>query len=510
VGKFLQYLGLQEAAAASHEAVLAGQVETLQERLQESFAQLELARDNAGWDLLGAKYAQEFSREGLTRAAEMGRIFGVANPLIKRGREIRHAYIWGQGCTIDARNSKVNDFVQAYLDDEGNQAAFYGPQATQQFEGTLYDEGNDFIANFTDPLTGRVQVRTIPFEEMVDVISAPGDKATPWYYLRRWVELDTDGTTSVTREAYYPALKYQPATKYRAINGVEVRWDAPVRAVKVNAGKGWKFGIGDSYAAIPWALSHKGFLEDWALLMKALAKIAYTTSSKTAGVAQAKRGQIQAMQNAPAGGTVSLTDDQKLEPVSKSGATLDSESSRPLATMAASALGVPVTILLADPGQTGARATAETLDLPTRLIMQARQELHKEVRRDLISYAIEQAVLAPRGPLRALGRAERDGDRLKVLFNDPADARVDITFPDLDEADVKAIMDAVAIAEGIPDMPKLPLIKLALQLLKIDDIDDLLDEITDADGKLIPTDQTAGDVATKAFRNGQDPADALK
>lgn len=513
MGKFLQMLGLQEAATKSEQAVLEGTVVTLADEMQskmyEAFAQLELARDNAGWAKLTASYTDEFTREGLIRAAEQGRLFGVANPLIKRGREMRHAYVWGQGCTIAAGNDDVNAVVQAYLDDDGNREAFYGSQAKARYEGTLYDEGNYFLANFTNPLDGRVQVRSIPFDEIQDVVTAPGDKDTPWYYLRRWSERAQDSSMYVERVAYYPALKYQPVTKYRLINGVEVRWDAPVRHVKVNAGQGWKFGVGDSYAAIPWALSHKGFLEDWALLMKALAKIAYTTSSKTAGAAQAKRAQLKGVGEAPAGSTLNLTDDQKLEPVSKSGATLDSESSRPLATMAASALGLPVTILLADPGQTGARATAETLDLPTRLVMQGRQELHREVQQDLVGYAIEQAVLAPRGALRHLGKPLRDGDRLRVQWTDPDDNSLDITFPSLEGVDVKVVMDAIVAADGIPNMPKLPLIRLALQVLKVENIDELIEDITDEDGNLVDADTTAGDVAAKAFRRGEDPAAAL-
>lgn len=509
MGMIRQLLGLQEAADKSEAKVHEGVVETLTYRLEESLAQLELSRENAGWMRLSEQYAQEFSREGLTKAAEMGRVFGIANPIIKRGREIRHAYVWGQGVTISARDQDVNEVLQGFIDDEGNREAFYGAQARQQYEGTLFDEGNFFLAHFTNPLTGRVKVRSIPFDEVMDVITAPGDKATPWFYLRQWVEVGTDGQ-NIQMKAYYPALKYQPRMKTIRIDGIPVLWDAPVRHVKVNAGNGWKFGIGDSYAAIPWALSHKGFLEDWALLMKALAKIAFTTSSKSTGAAQAKRAQIQSLGGLQAGSTVSMSDDQKIEAVPKSGATIDSESSRPLATMAASAMGIPVTIVLADPGQTGARATAETLDLPTRLIMQARQELHTEVLRDSIGYAIEQAVIAPQGALRTLGKVVRDEDRLTVEFEDPAASTVEVVWPSLDEVDVKVLIDAIVAADGLPDMPKLPLIKLALQALRIRDVDELIDKITDANGDLIVTDTTAGDVAAGAFRNGQDPAAALK
>ncbi|QFG09546.1 portal protein [Arthrobacter phage TripleJ] len=508
-----QLLGLQEAQQASEYAITEATVETLRyqlEQVTESFAQLQMAREDVGWARILGQYSNEFSREGLKKNAEQGRLFGVANPLIKRGRNVRHAYVWGQGVDISARDDAVNEVIQGFIDDEGNREAFYGAQARQEYEGCLYDEGNFFLAHFTNPLIGRVQVRSIPFDEVTDVITAPGDKTTPRFYLREWTELDEKGTEE-PKKAYYPALKYQPAMRPKKLNEIDVIWDAPVRHVKVNGLSGWKFGIGDSFAAIPWALSHKGFLEDWALLMKALAKIAYTTTSKSAGAAQAKRAQIQSLAGLPAGSVASMTDDQKLEPVSKSGATLDSESSRPLATMAASAVDLPVTILLADPGQTGARATAETLDLPTRLIFQARQQLHREVYRDSIGYAVEQAVIAPRGPLRGIGKVVRDGDRLTVAFNDPADATVEVVFPPLDELPLDMIMSALEKADGMTvKPPPVVFLKLVLQALRVPDIDEIIDQLTDADGNYIDPEATAGEVAAKAFRDGQNPADALK
>lgn len=513
MGKIKQLLGLEESAREMEVAVLEKQVDGLTDTLRESFAQLELARDNAGYMLLGNQYADEFTREGLTKAANTGRLFGVANPLIKRGREMRHAYVWGQGVTIDTEDEKVNSFIQSFMDDEGNRTTFFGSQARQTYEGCLYDEGNFFLVNFTNPLTGRVKIRTIPFDEITDKVTAPGDRQIVHYYLRTWrePELQQDGTSRlVDKKAYYPDLKYQPVTKFKRVNDIEVIWDAPIRHVQVNALHNWKWGIGDSYAAIPWALAHKGFLEDWTLLMKALAKIAYVTSSKNAGPAQGRRAQLKGLGELPAGSSVSMTDDQKLEPLSKSGATLDSESSRPLATMAASALGLPVTILLADPGQTGARAVAETLDLPTRLTMQARQGLHTEVLQDILGYAIEQAVLAPRGELRGLGSPLRDDDRLLVKFKEPDKVSLNITWPSLEEEPIKEAIDAIVAADGMVDMPKLPLIRMALQILKIENIDEIIDEITDSSGKLIPTEVDAGNVATKAFRDGKNPAAALK
>lgn len=506
---FLSWFGVQESGTST---VPTEKFQKVADQLAESLAMLELAREDAGWVRLGEQFKQEFTREGLRRSAEQGRIFGIANPLIKRGRNVRHAYVWGQGVDIGARDETVNEVIQAFVDDEGNREAFYGAQARQEYEGSLYDEGNFFLAHFTDPLIGRVKVRVIPFDEIHDIITDPEDKLSPWFYERRWSETDMQGNIT-PQKAYYPALKYQPVTKFKSVNGTSVQWDTPVRHVKVNSLSGWKFGIGDSYAAIPWALGHKGFLEDWSMYMKAMAKIAYTTtsSSKSSNVSQAKRSEIRNMAEMQAGSTVSMSADQELKAVPKSGATIDSESSKPLATLTAAALDLPVTILLADPGQTGARATAETLDLPTRLIFQARQQLHTEVYKDSIGYAIEQAVIAPRGALRGLGRPVRDGNRLTVQFKDPSTSTVEITFPGLDEIPLDIIMAALEKADGMGvQLPPVVFLKLMLQALKVPDIDEIVQSLTDADGNYLDPTVSAGDRAVKAFRDGEDPAETLK
>lgn len=502
------------AYAATHDELL--RVSAVAERALESLAALELSRENKGWESLTAWAKEEFSRAGLRRMSDQGRVMGIANMLIKRAREVRHAYTWGGGVTISAKDSQVNEVIQAFLDDESNTETYSGAQARQMLEGELFDEGNSFRAHYTNPITGRVQVRYLPFDEIETVVSAPGDKATPRYYLRRWSELDPATGEVVFRTKAYPALKFQPEPKNRLdsvkFNGDEypLDWDTPVRHIKVNAGRNATFGIGDSYAALPWAMLYKGFLEDWAALMKTLAKIAYEVRSGSSAASQQKRAQIQATLNSSAaGGIANLGGDATLEPMAKSGATLDSESARPLGAAVAAAVGLPVTILMADPGQTGARAVASTLDRPTRLTFEARRELHAEADRDTLSYVIECAVLCPQGALQGKGEELRQDDRVTVKFNDVADASVDIVWPSLDDVDIKTMIDSISVAADLPDMPRLPMIKAALAVLGIQNMDEVIDEITDDDGNLVSQDTNAGDVATRAFRNGQDPAEAL-
>lgn len=515
---WLQRIGIiQEAAERGETAVKVGVVETIKhelETLQESFAQLEMSREDTGWQKIGSDAAAEFTRAGLKTSASLARAFAIANPLIKRGLALRSAYVFGQGVGTTAAgdgsngSQNVNELVQAFLDDPEVREVFAGAQAQERNETSLGTDGNVFFSLFTNPLTGRVRPRLIDFDEIADKIAKPGDKTTTWFYLREWTETDLSGR-EVPRKAYYPDISYRPHMRQRSVQragsteAIDVMWDAPVYHVKVNALNSWKFGVGDAYAALPWARGYKEFLEDWTLLMKSLSRIAWQTSRKSVTDSQRKRQAIQSLANVPAGSTVSMSDDQKLEAVPKSGATIDSESAKPLAAMVAAALGVPVTMLLADPGQTGARAVAETLNQPTRLEMQSRQEVWREARRQILGYVIEQAVIAPRGALK--GRLERDEDRLRVILPNPDDITLTITFPDLEEVDLAVLMGALVNADGTGLIPPLVIIEQILRALKIRDVDEILDSLKDEDGNYLPATVPAGQAAADALRAGKVP-----
>ena len=139
--------------------------------------------------------------------------------------------------------------------------------------------------------------------------------------------------------------------------------------------------------------------------------------------------------------------------------------------------------------------------------MMGRQEVHAEFYRASAGYAIEQAVLAPRGPLK--GTVTRDGDRLLAQLNGDEDGTIEVVYPDLEEVDIKTLMDSIVLADGTGKVPPLEILKLILHALRIRDIEEILDDVTDDQGNWIDPATTAGDVAAKAFRNGEDPAAAL-
>lgn len=510
----LEAMGFRQATEAA--AVDDGTVATLEhqvERLRESLA--DLRRESIGWESLTGRDGSMFTRDTLARHADLVRITSIMNPLMKRAKQIRASYVFGQGLQVNARGTEggqdVGQLVQDYLNDEGNRDAVFGAQARQAIEHDLFDDGNEFIAHFVDPLDGRVQVRPFAFDEIKEIVTDPGDKFTPWFYKRVWTEVtptSTFGSLSRERTAYYPALKYQPLTKLKTYGEHPVMWPgtvggAAVYHIKVNpVGRDRLWGIGDGYAALPWSRAYKEFLEDWSLLMKALSRIAGIVKDSKSK-AQGLRAAANQIQQGPAGSLIA-TGTGEVEFPSKSGATLDSESGRPLAAMVAAALGIPVTILLADPGVTGARATAETLDLPTRLEMMGRQEVHAEFYRASCGFAIEQAILAPRGPLK--GTVTRDGDRLIAQLAGDEDGTIEVVFPDLEEIDIKTLMEAIVMADGTNKVPPLEILKLILHALRIRDIEEILDDVTDDNGNWIAPGMTAGQAAADAFNRGEDPA----
>lgn len=495
---------------------------------QETLADLEHRMYEPGWQRLTAYAEQEFSREGLRRISAVCRILALKNPLIKRGLALRQAYVWGGGVEITARDSAVNDVIKTFLDDPGNKRTFSGAQAREQNERALGTDGNAFFALFTSPKSGRVQVRRVPWDEVTDVVTNPEDASEPWFFRREWWYERRDQATGALiderRIAYYPALGYRPRsrpTRMRDVQGggpVDVLWDAPVIHYAVNGLAGWKFGVPDAYAAIDWAQAYKEFLTDWALLVKALARFAYRLTSKGTkqAAAKAKLGAAPSVdpiagERRHAGATASLPPDMSLEAIPKTGATIDSESGRPLAAMVAAALDVPVTMLLGDPGTTGNRATAETLDTPTEQAAELRRALHTDVHQAILAYVILESVRAPEGALKGRIVADEWGQET-VELTDGLDATIDVSWPDLADTPVNTIVAAIVAADSTQRIPPLVTARLLLEALGVQDVDQILDTITDDDGRYLPPDGGgggAGQAAVDAFRRGEDPAALL-
>lgn len=492
------------------------------ELLQESMADLELAAEDRGWLRLGAEADVQFTRPGLQAIARNCRVMAIASPTIKRAVNLRIAYIWGGGVTVAGRDPDVNEVVQNFWTDDSTEASLTGSQAQEELERALATDGNVFIALFTSPLVGRVQPRSTPFEEIQDIISNPEDRDEPWYYLREYetsvIEPGYGGSTTRTRwerrRALHPALGYYPTVRPQAINGVPIQWDAPMIHISVNRLDGAKFGVGDAYASLVWARAYEEFLTNWAKLMKALSRFAWRVTAQRRGPAQAAATRIAQRTVGTDGGgqqgvgeTASMVG-ATLEAIPKSGATIDANSGKPLAGLVAAGMGIPLTMLLADPGITGARATAETLDGPMAREMGLRRMLWTAAFQRILDYVIDQAVRAPRGPLKGTMSRDDFGRQVVTLAGD-IPRTIDIEWPNLDDIDPASLVSAIVDADGTSKVPPLVTMRLLLQAFGVKDIDELLEDATDENGNWVDPDMQAAQAAADAFRRGGDPAAVL-
>lgn len=481
--------------------------------LKESYADLEmLYRDDAGWRRIGEEEGQ-FTLAGRRRIAALADLYTTGNALIKRGVKLRTAYVWGQGVTVTVADdgSEGQDVAAVWTDfweEPSNRREFTAREAQTRYERRLATGGETFWALPTDRVTGKVWIRNVPAGEIVDRVCNPEDEAQVWLYKRVWRAVVVDPATGRSetkdRTTYYPALGFYPAARPERWGGDEIRWDAPMRHVAVNVpDRDWR-GIGDVLAAMPWAKMDKEFLEDLAVYMRALTRLLGQVTSPTSKARDAARAALAQAQP----GELAITDpDTKLSLASKSGAQIDGETHRPFATLTAAALEVPVTMLLSDPGVTGARATAETLDQPTELMAGDRREVHSELFRDIGGYVIDQAVIARRGPLR--GAVTKIGDRIVVTLPETDSRTIVVDWPEFDSTPLKDLVTAIVDADGTEKLPPVEILKLLARAFELDDVDVLIDQMTDDEGNWIDQRVSAGSDAARRFRQGDEPLDDI-
>lgn len=485
------------------------------EVLTESVRDLSLQLEDRGWKKIGSDDENTMTREALVQAAQDGRALAVAHPLVRRGISLRTSYVHGQGgpqLSVESDDDGVNDVVQGWWTSRENQNALTGPEARARLERALSTDGNVFIASFTNPADGRVTNRTIPMEQITRIITNPEDRGQVWFYERTYSrKREAFSTTEEPVRVLYPDLAYAPASKALFLNGSEVRWDQPVRHVKVNDLDGWEFGIGDTYSIAPYARGYRDFLNDWLKLMKSLSQFSWRATAEGKRAQRARQTLARAQQGVPGndnsvGAAYVSQAGESLEAIPKTGATIDADSGRPILAMIAAGLDVPVTMLSTDPGITGARSTAETLDEPMYRAMRARQDVWTAVFTDLAEYRIEQAIRAGKLQGQLVRDAWTQTDHAELSGSVPV---IHCDWPDLSTASVEDAVAAIKDADSTGKLPPLVIARLFLTALGVEDIDDVLEELTGEDGEFLDPYAQIGQGLVNTFNRGGDPAQVL-
>jgi len=478
------------------------QTELSNEILTERLAELELALEDANWMRLMFEGEHEFTREGLRKIVDLARMMYIKNPLIKRGVMVKALYIWAQGVNVKYKNPDLNKVLQDFWDDPKNKVELTGHQAQMLKQVDYEVVSNIFFVFFTQPSDGRVQVRSLPFEEITDIICDPEDSKTPRYYVRKWTEKKFNESTgrynTRQRTAYYPDWNYTPKNKPTKIGNMEVMWDTPVYHVKTGGMSGWKFGVSQVYAAIDWARAYKEFLEDVASLMRAYSKFAWkrmTKGGKKAIAAERAKmastlmsGGDSAETNPPpvTGAMAILGEGTDLQPMQVRGASISPDDGRRLLLMVAAAEGLPETYF--GDVSVGTFATAKTMDRPTELMMKEGQTTWTNIFRDIFNFMILQTMKATSGnkEIKSLGKVvkvENDGIiEEKIEWRNPLTAMLDIDFPPILEKDIQTSVQAIVTAltlngQQLTLLDEQTATRLILKAIAEDDVDEIMAEL---------------------------------
>lgn len=468
--------------------------------IEERLAALEWALDSPEWRRLTMQSDQEFTRMGLHKITELCRVMYLKNPLIKRSVTVKRFYVWGQGWTIRAKDEAIQAAIDAFLYDQKNDDVLGSHEARMQLEIELETDGNIFFCFFINSVTGRIRVRTITFDQIDDIIFNPDDAKEPWFYKRVWAEqrtnLETGAMETTSRTAYYPDWRYRPVKQPPTIASNPVYWDRPVYHVRVGGFSNWKFGLSEVYASIDWAAAYKNFLEDWASIVRAYRRFAFQLTTpggnKNVAAAKAKLSTTLGSGNGetnPApltGSTFIASEGHNLQPVRTSGATVSAEDGRRLLLMVAADAGLSETFY--GDADIGTLATAKSLDRPTELMMEDRQQLWRDVALNIIAFVEYWGIKAPQGALRTLGTIAttvEDGQRTETIeWNESVVDDVAVDFPPLVQHDIAQMVEAVVkaatlgkagVAVGTIDLPTLS--RLLLTTLGVADADEIVERL---------------------------------
>lgn len=345
-----------------------------QTALQEAYADTArgvLAAEDTGWVKLGVS-ASDLTQISLDEAKQISKkLHGYmeSNPLLTRGREVRASYLFSSRYEIGTEDAQTKISPQQLNYIRKNENSVFGMEALERLESERYAAGQLFVLFDRQ----KKKFQHISFQEIGGIIYDPDDSSEIRYVRRDWTAtlVGANGATqTTTNQVWYPASTYQPEDGFASvIDGKRVDDTKRMIVDRVNVQAGSNLGIPDSFAAAPWALAYSAYLSDGSKVLAALAEWAWLVKPKKRNPAERAAAAVRSERGA--GGTLFSDMDVQSLPTKNA---VDLNTGRPLAAQVASALGISIVLLLADPGQSGAYGTAQTLSDPNRRTMEARRE----------------------------------------------------------------------------------------------------------------------------------------
>lgn len=286
------------------------------------------------------------------------------NTIVKRGINIRNAYMW----TDVPEPRKIPKRAAERLD-----AVLLGREARVRDEAAFNTDG--MVIYRVSP---GGNVAPVPITRVRGIARAEDalEEADIHALLITPVPLE-DPSRATVPDPEWVILDGKPRVDVVDQGGYKTNKTDVLVCACVNRLAGEQWGKPDLMGAVYWAQAYKEYLEAGHVLAKALARVAFKVKSTTTAQQQAVIDKMSTLQGT--GATASLGADQDLLAVSKAGAGIEFSAGTPLAAMVAAALDVPLSVLLTD-GSAGGRQGAETaLEEPTFKALELRRQVHKDL-----------------------------------------------------------------------------------------------------------------------------------
>jgi hypothetical protein len=333
------------------------------EILAESYSALARATldfDEKGWSPLNQFEESGMQLQDVKIVSAHARKQAASNPVLKRGAMLRSSYVFGRGFKMSSRNRPLPPRYMEIVNDPINQKVLFSESAAKKNERALFTDGNFFVRY--DRRNRRFS--RVPLDEIAGWATDPDDPEVIRYYLREYQRRSpvTDPYNSYQAETvkvWYP-LDYVDNPVSR-INDIPVDRNFVIIDIKSNDETGALWGLPDCLPALPWSWAYSEYLKDGSKMLKALSGIAWQVKTKTAkGGANISSRLINSKEVAA---TAVTGADIELNAMPRNN-SVDLNTGRPLAAMAATAMEVSVDALLSGPGAEGGGGT-QVLDQST-------------------------------------------------------------------------------------------------------------------------------------------------
>lgn len=424
--------------------------------LQETLTTYQRALEDVGWlnAAEGSSDENILVPEGFNKMLKRVRMYYYNNPLAGHWVSLTTGFVFGEGVSIPKSDDEtLQKVIEKFWEDADNKLAFTSFHAQHLLGNKIQYEGNLFFMLFDD-LEGDLRVRIMDTSEVKDIIFDVEDRNRPLFYKVKvhkkkfnfnndMYEFDNPGEF-----VYYPDIENDYAETYN-VPKTKLQKDVRILHVKVNCDINSKFGIPDLYRGIDWMKAHKDMSGDVATLVKALSKFAWEKKVKggPAAVASIKnnmqsRSDLSAIRNA-AGQTYVSNEgvDMKAVDVKTGGMKIAEEGLKAMQLQVCAASGI-FYHYFGDPS-TGNLATAKSMELPMVKKFTIYQTLWRNIYLRVFNYLIERKIDA--GELS--GSVEEDLKRKRKIYTPSFDATIDVDFPPILEADLKAEAEAYTKAK---------------------------------------------------------------